>query len=284
MHKDNINFTLNPINLRKVLDLSYNYVKFNSSEEIVNKLITKFNLTDTFNIIIEQIDRPIVYGIKNKQNKLVVEIYLYYTDRQRGADILEYLEDALLLLSILNTSIETSSIRERFVETSLDKAINIVSFDIDENGRIDETYINLYSSEDIVYKYNLHDNSILNVGTFQTVDSINLKDFLNCKSCIKCEYIPAIIVDLLDLCPNLQDVSDVIIFHEKSYNNSVGIYLPPVNYTILKYFLSKYFNDLLNHATLSNDDGIFNDILFSVHLDYDLSTGNINSCGFFDYF
>lgn len=284
MHKDQITCILNPITLRKVLDLSYNYVKFNSSEEITNKIITKFKLTDTFNNIIEHIDRPIVYGIKNKNSKLVVEIYSYYTDRQRGADVLEYLEDVLLLLSILNNSIDTASIRENFVETSIDKAINIVSFDIDENGLIDETYINLYSSEDIVYKYNIHDNSILNVGSFQSIDSINLTDFLNCKSYIKCEYTPNILVDLLDLCPNLQDVSDHIIFHEKSYNNSIGIYLSSVNYTVLKYFLSKHFNGLLDHDVLSNDDGIFNDLLFSVHLDYDLSTGNISACGFFDYF
>ena len=74
------------------------------------------------------------------------------------------------------------------------------------------------------------------------------------------------------------------IFHEKSYNNSIGIYLSSVNYTVLKYFLSKHFNGLLDHDVLSNDDGIFNDLLFSVHLDYDLSTGNISACGFFDYF
>jgi hypothetical protein len=287
MRNEEICIIIDPLFLRKIRDVSYNYVKYNSSEKIANDLISKFKLTDIFNVVMENTDRPIVYGIKNKDEKLVVEIYLYYTDRQRGCDIEEYYEDSLSLWSALNSSVNADDIRERFIKASLDKKITMCSFDIYEDGRIEDKFINMYSGDHKYCKYILDDNTIVEIGAeYVGLASTNLRAYLNSQPTIMQEHVPAIMDDLLVLCPNLENVCERVIFTHKRYINSIGIYLPPVNYDVFKGFIKKRFNGLLRGDNLSiyNDDITFKDLPFSIYMNYDLSTGMINACGFFDYF
>ena len=235
----------------------------------------------------ENTDRPIVYGIKNKDNKLVVEIYLYYTDRQRGCDIEEYYEDSLSFWSALNCSVNADDIRDRFIKTALDNNINIYSVDIYEDGRIEDKFINVYTGDHKYCKYILCDNTIVEIGAeYLGVASTNLRAYLNSQSSVRREHVPAIMDDLLVLCPNLENVCEKVVFTHKRYINSIGICLPPVNYDIFKCFIKNRFSGLLTGDDLSiyNDDITFKDLPFSIYMNYDLSTGTINACGFFDYF
>ena len=48
MQKSKIDYVLNPLLLCKCMDLSYNYLKMDSTSNIASSIITTYNLCDLF--------------------------------------------------------------------------------------------------------------------------------------------------------------------------------------------------------------------------------------------
>ena len=244
MHKSKINYVLNPLFLCKCIDLSYDYLKMDSTRNIASSIITKYNLCDLFNVITQVITRKIVYCIKNKNNKILVDIYLYYegSGDYYSPEYLDYINDAILLFTILNKDGESDSVRDCFTKISSENHPGIFSYDLNETGELCNEYITAYSNDD-VFKYNLKDFSYVQQCKVSNVLSCNLSEFMFKQVYLNNEFIPSIVNDLLCLFKNIYDetLNYRLIFSNNYQNNSVRIYLSSVNFDTLYLFLTERF-------------------------------------------
>ena len=99
---------LNPINLTELCEVPYKYTKLTSAEIIGDSVSDTFKLKDLFNRICQITNKKIVYGIKKRRGKEVVELYLYAVMQELGYPA--YLNEVITLLNFLsNTSEDTCS-------------------------------------------------------------------------------------------------------------------------------------------------------------------------------
>jgi hypothetical protein len=110
---------LDPGTLRKIRDVSYNYIKLESSEIIADVFCDEIKLKALFNRICENTDKKINYAIKQIDNKEVVELYLYHIQKEFDYNV--YLEEVIslfVLLSNNNNSVMHSNIKNAIIGKS----------------------------------------------------------------------------------------------------------------------------------------------------------------------
>ena len=299
MQRSQINYINNALSLNRIRDVPYSYIKLNSSEVLVDTIFGNFKLKELFNRICQHINKRVVYGIKMMKGKEVIELYLYHSDYAIYQD---YINDVILLFTLLNdnTNIDTHS---RIIKTMSDNITCVVSYEIDDIGRLNTDYLDIYvlplSTEKYVLplptekyvlplskkksktlRYNLNDNTLTCVSTFIDFPSSELRSELTNR--INSQYISNIMHDILHIVPTVDDKNIIeenkIIIHDKICKNSIGIYTS-VGFAVLNTFLIERFG-----KSLPNNNGIFTDLEFGIHLDYNLDDGKICGFGFCDYF
>ena len=268
---------LNPINLTELCEVPYKYTKLTSAEIIGDSVSDTFKLKDLFNRICQITNKKIVYGIKKRRGKEVVELYLYAVMQELGYPA--YLNEVITLLNFLsNTSEDTCS---HIKQTLMDNKVGVVSYELDDTGKQVTGYLDMYTLQNETLRYNLIDRTLTHVSSHSGTLSHELRNNLSTRANINSDYIPNIMNDLLHITPTLEDSSIPrnVIIHNKTSTNSIGLYLDHIDFTQLNTLLIERFG-----KSLSNTNGVFTDLMFAVYLDYDLASGTISGFGFCDYF
>jgi len=280
MRDKQTNIIRNSWNLYKVQNVSYYYNKFDSTENIIKTIFKTSNISNVFTYIRDNVERPIVYAAKKRDDKIAAEIYIYINTEKTSIDS-TFLDDTMTILKIINTNVDITAVKEQLLKLLIQYKICVSSYDIDDNGRMFNNYIHLYTDKFKVFTYNLNTHEINDESIYEGFYSRELRTFLDEKLHIPYEQINKIINDLLKIHPMLEDPDSCphIALHQKYYNNSFGIYLPIIGLDRANSFLMESFG-----CTLCNDDGLFNDLLFGVGINYSLDDYKINGYGFCDYF
>ena len=277
MQRTETSSILNPIDLTELREVPYKYTKLTSAEIIGDSVSDKFKLKDLFNRICKITNKKIVYGIKKRGGKEVVELYLYAVIQESGYPA--YLNEVITLLNLLsNTSEDTCS---HIKQTMMDNKVGVVSYELDDTWKQVTGYLDMYTLQSETLRYNLSDRTLTRVSRHSGILSHELRNNLSKRANINGDYIPNIMNDLLDITPRLEDSSlpCKVIIHDKTSTNSIGLYLDYIDFTQLNTFLIKRFG-----KSLANTNGVFTNLMFAVYLDYDLASGKISGFGFFDYF
>lgn len=277
MQRTETSSILNPINLIESREVPYKYTKLKSAEIIGDSVIDKLKLKDLFNRICKITNKKIVYGIKKRGGKDVVELYLYMA--MQDLEYPAYLNEVITLLNLLsNTSEETCA---HIKQTMMDNKVGVVSYELDDTGKQVTGYLDMYTLKSETQRYNLNDRTLTRVSSHSSTFAHELRSNLSKRANINSNYIPNIMDNLLQIIPTLEDTptTNGVIIHDKTATNSIGIYLSGIDFTCLNKFLIERFG-----KSLSNTNGVFTDLEFAVYLDYDLASGNIIGFGLFDYF
>lgn len=154
--------------------------------------------------------------------KEVIELYLYRSDY---VIYQEYINDVILLFTLLsdNTNID---IHSRIIKTMSDNITCVVSYEIDDTGRLNTDYLDIYvvlplSIEKCVLslstqktlRYKLNDNTLTCVSTFIDFPSYKLRSELINR--INSQYVSNITHDILHIVPTVDDIFGVENFIEK---------------------------------------------------------------------
>jgi hypothetical protein len=275
MNRNETSVIIDPMVMGKIRDVSYNYMKLESSKIIAESLCDTINLNHLFNRICEHTDKKIVYGIKKRRGKEVVEIYLCYFKDEFSYE--EYLDEVISLLILLGNNSNPDT-HANIKQTMIDKQVTVVSYEFDESGDKMENYLDIYSLEGKTHRYNLSDDTLTCVSIYRGYSSNELKNVL--EHLINVDCAPNVINDISRIIPTIEDESIVtnIVVHKKLAANGIGIYFSPVDITGLRLLLHDRFG-----KSLPNNDTL-NDLVFGVHLDYDLTDGKVIGVGFCDYF
>jgi len=268
---------LDPGTLRKIRDVSYNYIKLESSEIIADVFCDEIKLKALFNRICENTDKKINYAIKQIDNKEVVELYLYHIQKEFDYNV--YLEEVIslfVLLSNNNNSVMHSNIKNAIIG----KKAFIVSYELDQTGNQLVDYLDMYTFEGETHRYNLNSGTFTLVSAGKTILPNDLTNYLNDTIQMNSEYIPNIINDMSRLSKMTVDasISNRFIVHKKIKNKSIGIYCSPIDINGLNTFLLERLGKTLP------DNEIFKDLLFGAHIEYNIIDGKIYGFGFGDYF
>jgi len=277
MQRNETSIILDPGQLTKIRDVSYNYIKLDSSRIIADSFCDTIALSALFNRVCQHTDKKIVYAIKRKGTKEVIELYLYYKPEEFSYQ--EYIDEIISLFTLLsgnNDSVKHSSIRQ----TMVDNQVGIVSYELDETGEHIVDYLDIYTSKKETNRYNLIDDTLTRVSIFRTIDSNDLSSYLTNTINMNSEYKPNIVNDISHIIPAIRDTSTqtLIGVHEKILTNVIGIYCSPIDITSLNIFLLERFGKNLP------ENDTFKDLLFGFYLDYSLADGTMTGFGFCDYF
>jgi hypothetical protein len=277
MQREETSSILDPGRLSKIRDVSYNYIKLESSKIIADTFCDTIKLTDLFDRICENTDKKIVYSIKKKNAKDSVEIYLYYKPEEFSYQ--EYLDEVISLFTLLsgnNDPVKHSNIKKAMV----DNQVGIVSYELDETGEHIVDYLDMYASKGETHRYNLNTDTLRFVSRYGGSMLIQLINYLNDTIKMNSEYVTNITNDISHIIPTMEDnpIQTIIGVHEKFLNNTLGVYCSPVDIKSFNTFLLERFGKNLP------DNDTFKDLLFGFHLDYSLDDGTITGFGFCDYF
>lgn len=260
-----------------------------------NELINNFNklgfngfLLNVLSKIRNKINKPIVFGVKKKEDNYRLEIYLYGKNPNNknnlNIDYIKFNKDLENILKVFNININ-ENINNLFKKYK----IHVISFDINPYDLSFNKKLHLYVEllNDIPFDLDkIIDTSLVNDDSkYYTLDY----DIINDKIVYESKYIRLLNYDELEiilkfyninnLIDELKDISidhKNIMFHYKFYNNSIGIYLFNNNKYNLYKFIKKY-----NYEKL-----IFNNknVIFDIAFNYDLKTKKIISTGFSDFY
>jgi hypothetical protein len=248
--------------------------KFEHSEKMLRSIGAKNQLINKLKNIRNKTGKNIVYGIKNKDGKYRIEIYLYSKDctelNHSNADKDKFKKDLNIILNEfgqkMNDNIDNLFNNYNIILISFDLELTDSSF----NNKL-HLYLTTKEITQYTYTYDIDKNEIELESNFNRVKNYDkLEEVLSNYKLNKNEFIN----ELKEISPN----PDSIMFHYKYYNNSIGIYLMENTIDRLKFFIEKY-----NFKNLILDESCTN-LLFDLVVNYDLNQGKINGVGFSDYF
>jgi hypothetical protein len=262
---------IHPSDYRIISDKIF-YNKFEHSEKILRDIGTKDELVNKLRNIREKTGKNIVYGIKNKDGKYRIEIYLYSKNiteyNYKNIDIDKFKNDLKIILNEFNKE----------YNNNIDNLFNtynivLISFDFDINDSSFNNKLHLYEGKNINtnhnYTYDIDTDSIKVESRYKRIYNYEelyktLLDYkMNCEEFIK---------ELKEISPYPENM----MFHHKYYNNSIGVYLMKNNSTLLEKFINRYNFSI----KLPKEQ----DLIFDIAVNYDLNENKINGVGFSDYF
>lgn len=283
---EKINYIINPSDY-EVIRFCDEYYKFDSTNEMLGNLNVNNELLSLLKDIRFSINKELTYGIKLKDNKYRLEIYLYgkpltINNNTLDTDINELINNTIKILKILNFKLDENTVINKLIETSKSNDLFLISFDININDPYYNNKLHLYTrnfklNKFFTIEYDLINNNIVSESFFIKIKNYELlKEYLlNFKDIkIKCN-IDNIIQELKEISSN----NNGIIFHHKYYNNSIGFYLCDSSFDDLDKFLKKY-----NYKKLYDNENLFKKLSFDLVVNYSLDSCTINGTGFFDIF
>jgi hypothetical protein len=282
-----IDYVINP-SYYELTNKTCKYNKFLSTKILLNSINVNKNILDIYKNIHKKINKHTIYGIKKKDNKYRLELYLYRKNINNDEldDNNKFIDQILILLLIIDKNINIIKIKENLNKLFTTYDINIVSFDINLTGKLFNDIMHIYVYDN-TYEYYLINNIVKLESKYCTFNNYNeLYTFLfnynksesfihptgYIKPIINCN-INNIINELKEIAPECKK----IIFHHKYYNNNFGVYLINNKFKYLEAFLKKY-----NYKEITNKKE-FKELNFDLVINYDYN-GYSNSNGFSDFF
>ena len=258
-----------------LLDMSFNRPKLASADIIADTIYENVRLKYLFRLVCRHTNCKILYAIKQKNEKRIIEIYFHFLPRFFSLD--GYHNQVMSILTAFRKNL-TEDVYSNIIKYMRDNAVGLVAYEFDANDLSVLKCFDVYNY-DKTLRYNLDDNTLKLTSIFKPVLAINLRTCLYENSNIKNDIIPDIMKELLRVVPTLETTTHTIMFHEKLYKNTVGFYLNSLDFTILNSFVVERFNKVL-----SNESGVFTNEYFGVYFNFSLDDGTVNGFGVYDHF
>lgn len=264
------------------------------TEEMLKNLGASELLLNKIRAIKSKIKKPIVLGIKKKDDKYRLEIYLYskeiydydfsFVNKNKFKDNLKIILEEL-----------GSNYKDNIDNILSNLDVMLISFDIEiKKGtfnnilhlyvKIDDDKDNPKENKELTFdkkfytmEFNIDTNEISYESYFARLfDYTELKNVLKNLEDIgfDCD-IDKLVNDLFEI--SKKPVS--IMFHYKYYNNSIGIYLIGNDYDSLLRFFEKF-----GYKKLYNNINDIKDLSFDLAVNYDLITCNVLGTAFADFY
>ena len=274
MPRPEINYIMGP--QRKDIPVPYYYSKLKSSNIIADTLCEKFKLKELFELICNNTNRRITYSIKKKHEKEVVEIYLtYYNgDVADSASYAQYLDEILSFLVLFGKKIDADT-RLNLLRFIKHKTTTYVSYEFEDSDALILKHFDVYV-ENETFRYNLDNNTTIKRASTVLALSVDIMKNLNERIDINTDVKSNIMRDLLRILPKN---SPGCFIHDNLDINSITFYFVLADFKLFELFVLEGFNKVL-----PNENGVFNDLIFSVGLRFSLADGKINGYSLYDAF
>jgi hypothetical protein len=252
----------------------YYYSKLKSSNIIADTVCEKFKLKELFELICNNTNRRIVYSIKKRQEKEVVEIYLYYCDGVDRTSYTKYLDEILSFLALFGKEIDIDT-RINLIKFIRQTTVTMVSYEFEDSKSFVLNHFDVYSGNE-TFRYNLDNNTTIKRASTVLALSVDIMKNLNERIDINTDVKSNIMRDLLRILPKN---SPGCFIHDNLDINSITFYFVLADFKLFELFVLEGFNKVL-----PNENGVFNDLIFSVGLRFSLADGKINGYSLYDAF
>jgi hypothetical protein len=215
-----------------------------------------------------------MYSIKKKNDKEVVEIYLYYYNGEDQTSYTKYLNEVLSFLELFGkkTDLDTRINLMKFIHQ---KNVTMASYEFEESDTIILKHFDVYSGNE-TFRYDLDNNTTIKRASTARVKSLDIIKNMNERIDIDADVKASIVNGLLRIFPS--NVPEIFI-HDNLDMNSITFYFAMPDFRLFELFVLEGFNKVL-----PNESGMFNDLIFSVGVRFSLTDGKINGYSLYDAF
>jgi hypothetical protein len=257
--------------------MSFNRLKLVTADIIADTLYENNKLKRLFRIVCRHTKCSILYAIKKKGDKRIIEIYFHYLPRFFLTGMGEYHRQVMSILTEFRKDLK-EEIHCNILKYISDNYVGLVAYEFDADDLSLLRCFDVYRFSETL-RYNLDDTTLKLTSNFKPVCARDLRSCLieNCN--INNDIISDVMDELLRVVPTLETTSHIVMFHEKLYKDTLGIYLNSLDFDILKLFVLERFNKVL-----SNESGVFTGQYFGVYFNFSLTDGKVTGFGVYDHF